>query len=317
MSTMLRSAAMTLLSKTLLTFLYKYLSDVDVEGVEMPSLYGSTDGATSGWGVRLSNVKLREGAELMVLPGGRKAKPKTNSKEQSDENPTTSSKRISSKNNGRKREEEEDNETLTKDSNEMEQQSSQQSDAVSRTIYNAARTHDNIKDSSVNTTSTGLEELDSEGASSASLEEGEVTRPVTPTQQSGMSFLSCFAPGSAQMGKPKTGGSPHEVHEEEPIISSETQLQGKHKEQYLKDINGTITMNGGSEMNTKALCDAMQEGIDEEMPRIPDLEEIENDLDEEEDLGNEIDEEDEDGPLSPPMALRIGDGGHIGTLDVR
>ena len=73
MATMLRSAAMTLLSKTLLTFLYKYLSDVDVEGVEMPSLYGSTE-ASSGWGVRLSNVKLREGAELMVLPGGRKSK---------------------------------------------------------------------------------------------------------------------------------------------------------------------------------------------------------------------------------------------------
>ena len=58
---------MTLLSKTLQTLLYKYLSDVDVEGVALPSLYNA-DGH-SGWGVRLSNVKLREGVKLMDLPG--------------------------------------------------------------------------------------------------------------------------------------------------------------------------------------------------------------------------------------------------------
>lgn len=56
---------MSLLSKTLQTFLSKYLSDVDVEGVALPSVY---DG--SGWGVRLSNVKLREGVQLLKeLPG--------------------------------------------------------------------------------------------------------------------------------------------------------------------------------------------------------------------------------------------------------
>jgi hypothetical protein len=69
MSAIFRSAAMTLLSKTLQTLLYKYLSDVDVEGVALPSLlYNSSDGH-SGWGVRLSNVKLREGAKLLDLPG--------------------------------------------------------------------------------------------------------------------------------------------------------------------------------------------------------------------------------------------------------
>jgi hypothetical protein len=64
MSYILKTAAMSLLSKTLQTFLYKYLSDVDVEGVALPSVY---DG--SGWGVRLSNVKLREGVQLMMAPG--------------------------------------------------------------------------------------------------------------------------------------------------------------------------------------------------------------------------------------------------------
>lgn len=66
---MLKTAAMSLLSKTLQTFLYKYLSDVDVEGVALPSVY---DG--SGWGVRLSNVKLREGVQLMEQMPGKQVK---------------------------------------------------------------------------------------------------------------------------------------------------------------------------------------------------------------------------------------------------
>ena len=74
MSTFFRSAAMALLSRTLQTLLSKYLSDVDVEGVNLPSIY-SSDGQ-SGWGVRLSNVKLREGAKLMDLPGKRRRKRK-------------------------------------------------------------------------------------------------------------------------------------------------------------------------------------------------------------------------------------------------
>jgi hypothetical protein len=70
MSNFFRSAAMTLLSKTLQTLLSKYLSDVDVEGVALPSLY-NPDGH-SGWGVRLRNVHLREGVKLMDLPGARR-----------------------------------------------------------------------------------------------------------------------------------------------------------------------------------------------------------------------------------------------------
>ena len=74
MSTMLKTAAMGLLSRTLQSFLHKYLLEVDVEGVAMPSLM-DVDGH-SGWGVRLCNVKLREGVELMTLPGKRKVKKK-------------------------------------------------------------------------------------------------------------------------------------------------------------------------------------------------------------------------------------------------
>ena len=66
----------SLLSKTLTTFLYKYLSDVDVEGIALPSVY---DG--SGWGVRLSNVKLREGVQLLKkMPGSKIGKRKATRK---------------------------------------------------------------------------------------------------------------------------------------------------------------------------------------------------------------------------------------------
>ena len=74
MSTLLKSAAMGILSRTLQTLLNKYLLEVDVEGVAMPSLI-DVDGH-SGWGVRLCNVRLREGVELMTLPGKRTVKKK-------------------------------------------------------------------------------------------------------------------------------------------------------------------------------------------------------------------------------------------------
>ncbi|GKY98797.1 hypothetical protein MPSEU_000835900 [Mayamaea pseudoterrestris] len=67
MSGIFKSAAMSLLSRALQTLLSKYLSEVDVEGVNLPSLYDS-DGH-SGWGVRLKNVKLRHGVKLRDLPG--------------------------------------------------------------------------------------------------------------------------------------------------------------------------------------------------------------------------------------------------------
>lgn len=66
--------AKSLLSKTLKTFLRKYLEHIELDSID----YGSSSSADnnsasgSGWGVRLSNVKLREGMELMKLPGKRK-----------------------------------------------------------------------------------------------------------------------------------------------------------------------------------------------------------------------------------------------------
>jgi hypothetical protein len=97
MSSFLKSAAMTLLSRMIQALLSKYLVDVDVEGIAFPSMmsgYGTTttsssgnsstntdstinnvgghlpsNGNNSGFGMRLKNVKLRNGAKLMELPG--------------------------------------------------------------------------------------------------------------------------------------------------------------------------------------------------------------------------------------------------------
>ena len=65
--------AKSLLSKTLRTFLRKYLENIELEGINYGSSSSSAEaGGSSGWGVRLSNVKLREGMELVRLPGKRK-----------------------------------------------------------------------------------------------------------------------------------------------------------------------------------------------------------------------------------------------------
>lgn len=85
-SAMFSYVAKSLLNKTLRAFLRKYLENIELDSID----YGSStaagnkaaensnrDGAggtssSSGWGVRLSNVKLREGMELVKLPGNHK-----------------------------------------------------------------------------------------------------------------------------------------------------------------------------------------------------------------------------------------------------
>ena len=85
---MLRYTARWFLSRTIRTVLSKYLLDIDVDSVYIPygegpanegggrsaSSHADDDGPDSGggWGIHLSNVRLREGVTLMTLPGRRK-----------------------------------------------------------------------------------------------------------------------------------------------------------------------------------------------------------------------------------------------------
>ena len=139
MSSLFRTAALTILSKTLQTVLSKYLEDVDVEGVALPSFLSSsstdsvpslkrkhhnkssgTDGNTTstdsssadagsspssdpgGWGVRLSNVKLRSGVELMKLPGKPHSSRKKQQKPNKKPNRTRAKAKSLNQRNGRK-----------------------------------------------------------------------------------------------------------------------------------------------------------------------------------------------------------------------
>jgi hypothetical protein len=327
MSTMLRSAAMTLLSKTLLTFLYKYLSDVDVEGVEMPSLYGSSEGQTSGWGVRLSNVKLREGAELMQLPGGKKTKSKNEG-----ESPKSS--------------EEKDDATATERAgNDHPCDESEGSLAGDLSIggnslqrkSNAIPIND-AEDMSFSTLDRHLlprtppsEEMvpkteadkgdftleteadhDSDSETLDSLAEGR--RPETPVQHSSLSYLYCLNPGSGNDNKIKDG-KPGVQQEQQahgvPLTPSREETEDRnihYRESRHPVMNGDSsaafpTSNGGNDMRNQT-----------------DVEEGKESGSKNTEQGKEesgLDEEEEETESTTPMVLRIGEGGYIGTLDVR
>jgi hypothetical protein len=87
MSSFLKSAAMTILSRMIQALLSKYIVDVDVEGIAFPSMISSYSTSTdsnnnnntnnNGFGMRLRNVKLRNGAKLMNLPGKLPSKQQT------------------------------------------------------------------------------------------------------------------------------------------------------------------------------------------------------------------------------------------------
>ena len=71
---MLLYTARYILSKTLRAALSKYLLDVEFDSIAFPSLVGGDDDDQGGWGLRLTNVRLREGVELITLPGRRRRK---------------------------------------------------------------------------------------------------------------------------------------------------------------------------------------------------------------------------------------------------
>ena len=357
---MLRSAAMTLLSKTLLTFLYKYLSDVDVEGIEMPSLYGSSDGSSSGWGVRLSNVKLREGAELMQLPGGRKNKNKKSNPKKSQKK--NESEKKSNESNGANYESEisehptngtdkADGERL-KFGNEINHTPTHElaghelanTDQDERTLKAPSKRdptpeHDTKARSrsySADTEYTEGLDYDGENESLGSLDEG--TRPETPVQESSFSFLSCFAPGTdpknrggkkaeqkAQQGHAATS-QVEENHDdtensEQRSYPQEHFLNGDDPREKLDEIsqhNQSESVAQWDEQKRAALSAEQvhattRSTVAHQEEKEWDKEECNSDKHNIED----VDENDAVDDESTPMVLRIGEGGSIGTLDVR
>jgi hypothetical protein len=196
MSTMLKTAAMTLLSKTLQTFLYKYLSDVDVEGVVLPSVY---DG--SGWGVRLSNVKLRDGVQLMEqMPGKlkkrrRKRKPKPTTTAQRKKQESTTATESSTTSTIRKEDSKEKEETEPKQSLSVDINSASTSPRIEN------NDDDNDMDVSIH-----LQDLQQNAPP-----EDEQERPTTPDQNS-KSIFSCFhVSRSSNLNNPPPQTKVHDI----------------------------------------------------------------------------------------------------------
>lgn len=291
MSTYLKTAAMSLLSKTLQTFLTKYLSDVDVEAVTLPSYDGS------GWGVRLKNVKLREGVQLMeVMPGKivkkrkirrrrrvRRRKQKMSSQERIienkepistiRENDTTQTKRFSVG------EESYDDKTKT---------TSTEAELDALPEY--------YSDEDIKYDSSGYPL--------------PTRRPSTPVQTSRM--FSCFSNrngtnnGSSTEGKNKYDDSFH-------------QQQQQQQQRHMGDQNENITgeyENQDSFTNDKGSSSSLPtEGENNNIPTI-------NDNDDDDDDANYVyeyfeEEEDYEEDYEYPVRLCLGEDGRIGTIDVR
>ena len=323
---MLRSAALTLLSKTLLTFLYKYLSDVDVEGVEMPSYFGtSSDGQASGWGVRLSKVRLREGAELMILPGT-KTKPTSKSKERKNDESNSAAYSNQSLQEEKAKAANSQDTTANRDENGNRKQTSLQENG-SVGLRGKIETAKQSTQSSIQTSSTqsvdleGLAEIDDED-SMVSLHDTGSTRPDTPVQETSISFLSCFAqthpnaskaPRVEKQREQETDvASANLLHQDREEDQNQPLLNRGHRKPH--GMNGQGAINGHcleSEVSKHSLSEAVRMGIDNQLPEEAsmDMDEGESDLQE--------DEDDESDPQGSPMALRIGEGGYIGILDVR
>jgi hypothetical protein len=284
MSTYLKTAAMSLLSKTLQTFLYKYLSDVDVEGVALPSVY---DG--SGWGVRLSNVQLREGVELMKeLPGKvtkkRKRKRKIRKRRQRPkEDPKTEQLKrelFGQRESGDKRS---TNEPINPQASEVVLDSVGKSHEREDKFY-----------------STDEEENDSDNAAAA--------RPTTPVQES-KSMFSCFYNSRGSKTIPENS-----LHSNKKALQKRSSLPEEHTnksdtkpppKRQLSAPAGTNTL-----PSTKEKPSHVEElqNIQDEGDGLQD-----NDDYDEYEYEEEFYEED----CQVPMRLCLGENGHIGTLDVR
>jgi hypothetical protein len=278
MSTFFHSAAMTLLSRTLQTLLSKYLSDVDVEGVALPSLY-SSDGSSGGWGVRLSNVKLREGAMLMELPGKPKKKKAPKQKKKTNANASVAS-------DGQDKSKEaqdtptatataapttDSTESLTMNNNEEVEVAEQQT--VQTVAESDAETMASQTTTSANTTSSSWFYWGSRSK--------KETKPAVVEQ--------------------KDSSGPVPLVEADPASENGTKENGTTKDSD-PSRKGVVEVVYDAETKTEEI-----EVNDEDL-----LGKLDDDNDDDDDSEDDEDDDDE-----APMILRLGAGGTIGILDVR
>jgi hypothetical protein len=301
MSTYLKTAAMSLLSKTLQTFLSKYLSDVDVEGVALPSVY---DG--SGWGVRLSNVQLREGVELMhEMPGKvtkrrkkRKRRIRKRQRCRSDE--------------ARKRE-------LFGVERHEEETAKQSSDGKDFTERMAATTyHENLKESAY----TSEDELGYD--SHDDIADDTMARPTTPVQES-KSMFSCFYNNRGKKKPTISDDSLHPKDNKKALTKRNSEPGESLRGEPSNAADGNNNHHGEAhaaprrQLFTPVTSQETSASRKEHMEQFPVtsaplFEDVE---DENGEYAYEYEEEEYEEECEVPLRLCLGENGHIGTLDVR
>eukprot|EP00536_Pseudo-nitzschia_multiseries_P017609 jgi/Psemu1/225816/e_gw1.1672.29.1 len=292
MSTYLKSAAMSLLSKTLQTFLTKYLSDVDVEGVTLPSYDGS------GWGVRLSNVQLREGVQLMEnMPGGVKKK------------------RIVKRRHKRRRRIPRQN-TTTESGSSPRNVLSDNSGSNETGDYGARRTRTNsaltTQDLEITATSAADyytdEELEFDGDGNPG--------PSTPVQKSN-SMFACFYNRNATR---------NDADAESNKLNSDSMHKGQEQQKENLDEEAKGVASGGNiddKSGATILLSSIPSGeaslVRKSAMGNGDFTENSDKSKEDEEYDYEYYEEEEDceEEYELPLRLCLGEDGRIGTIDVR
>lgn len=353
MSTYLKTAAMSLLSKTLQTFLSKYLSDVDVEGVALPSVY---DG--SGWGVRLSNVKLREGVQLMKqMPGTVTKKRKRRLKRRKEPTTTTRLAKDPSRDDRPgfvKRDDKKSRPSAEVDQPEGDSLL-QQSNHTSKTKQTSR-----IDGEQGSHTTRVVANPEPESGSKPTLTESEsadvytddeieynsdgVARPSTPVQES-KSFLSCFYNSSSGTARSKLNDNSMHTNGKDgaaaksrlslPTQSStsstslSTDSIGLPKRQSSEMTRKIQKLEHDSMMNEGKSGDAVKTDVQNDSkssvgdpvaptPPTNQGQESHHLYDEDDNSFDDEYEEDElDEEYELPLRLCLGEGGRIGTLDVR
>lgn len=321
---------MSLLSRTLQTLLSKYLSDVDVEGVALPSF------SDAGWGVRLSNVRLREGTKLMDLPN---RQPRT----VRHRRPHRRREENSSHKERQRQQAGSDQEDVSSSSGSSSNHEGEGDENGDSTAKAALREEHNAPSSSSSSPAIKSSEQQTVATENDTDSETIVTAADPPSQQpKRRGWFSSWYYGSTTAAAAETNPplveDVQEGLEEEEENSARLSVQESiskhdvlreacmppstaadaHEEDDADDEDNDGESDATLDLlmgNVDTITNSQDSVFRKTPPNSSPLEQSVSEIGESDRLENGDDEaEEEDGP---PFILRLGEGGTIGTLDVR
>lgn len=304
---------MSLLSKTLQTFLSKYLSDVDVQGVALPTLSGD------GWGVQLSNVQLRNGVELLSqMPGKVKRKKsstkkkqkhntKTNEKEEAEQETRRRQKHPTTSQGGRPNHESEDKEDPLGEERMATTNTAAAARGQASSLSSRCRTH------SLEELDVSIRQLRNDTNEAATPAQPSSSKDDTTTTSS--TIFSCFTKGrNNKLSSSVEDEDTLPYYTEEQEGGNETPLIRTTQESsnglamdgdYPLEENEESSYTVGRQNTTVTEQDSEKEG---------DIEKKDGSDDDDDDYECEDEEEE---TYEQAYRLCVGDNGRIGTLDIR